>query len=137
MGIAITSQSPKYIYSPNWYTIIYETMYTINRSIAIIRPKQPFVEWTNQLPEAASLSLKEAIRDSLILLIMIYDSRKREPASEGDVLGIMSLGCVMEKMWLMAQTLGISFQIMSVSGVNRISAHDVAKGVKRILKIPK
>jgi hypothetical protein len=27
-----------------------------------------------------------------MLLIVIYDSRKRAPASEGDVLGIMSLG---------------------------------------------
>jgi len=27
-------------------------MYTINRSIAIIKPRQPFVDWANQLPDA-------------------------------------------------------------------------------------
>lgn len=87
--------------------------------------------------EGASLSLKDTIKDSPVLLIVIYDSRKRAPASEGDFLGIMSLGCVMENMWLMAQSLGISLQIMSVFGANRISANDVEKGVKRILNIPK
>ena len=30
--------------------------------------------------------------------------RKRAPASEGDALGIMSLGCVMQNMWLMAES---------------------------------
>ncbi len=53
--------------------------------------------------------LQETIRGSPMILIVVYDSRKRAPASKGDVLGIMSLGCVMENMWLMAQSLGISF----------------------------
>jgi len=66
-----------------------------------------------------------------VLLIVIYDSRKRAPASEGDVLGFMSLGCVMENMWLMAQSLGISLQILSV-----FSAYPVAKEVKQILGVP-
>jgi nitroreductase len=47
------------------------------------------------------------------VLIVVYDTRKRAPASEGDFLGIMSLGCVMENMWIMATSLGIGFQIMS------------------------
>jgi nitroreductase len=68
---------------------------------------------------------------SPVLLIMIYDSRKRAPASEGDVLGFMSLGCVMENMWLMAQSLGISFQILSV-----FSVYPVAEEVKQILGVP-
>ena len=66
-----------------------------------------------------------------MLLIVIYDARKRAPDSEGDVLGIMSLGCVMENMWLMAQSLGISVQILSV-----FSGNPVEKEVKRILNIP-
>ena len=43
----------------------------------------------------------------------------------------------MENMWLMARSLGISFQIMSVFGANRIRASDVEKWVKRILNVPK
>jgi hypothetical protein len=32
-------------------------MYIINRSVAIIRPKQPFIDWANQLPDAANLQV--------------------------------------------------------------------------------
>jgi len=66
-----------------------------------------------------------------MLLIVTYDARKRAPASENDILGFMSLGCIMENMWLMAQELGIGFQIMSVFGGN-----SVEQDVKKILEIP-
>ncbi len=65
------------------------------------------------------------------LLVVVYDPNKRAPASEGDFLGIMSLGCVMENMWLMAHFLGIGFHIMSA-----FSANIVEEKVKRILDIP-
>jgi nitroreductase len=67
-----------------------------------------------------------------MLLIVVYDSRKRAPASEGDVLGFISLGCVMENMWLMAQSLGVSVHILSV-----FSQDTVEKEVKRVLHVPK
>ena len=76
--------------------------------------------------------LEKSFPTSPILLIVVYDPDKRAPASEGDFLGIISLGCVMENMWLMANALGIGFHIMSVLG-----ADPVEKEVKRILNIPK
>ena len=74
-----------------------------------------------QKPDATPESVRDPNRASLsatmqgcpLLLIVLYDSRKRAPASEGDVLGIMSLGCVMQNMWLVAQSLEIGLQIMS------------------------
>jgi len=72
------------------------------------------------------------IQTSPVLLIVLYDPRRRAPASEGDFLGIISLGCLMENMWLMASSLGIGFHILS-----SISAEPVEKEVKRILNIPK
>ena len=81
--------------------------------------------------ESAPSPLNQSIRGSPLLLIVIYDSRKRAPASEGDVLGFISLGCVMENMWLMAQSLGLSVHILSV-----FSGDAVEKEVKRILNIP-
>jgi len=81
--------------------------------------------------ESVARSLQEILQGSPMLLIVIYDSRKRAPASEGDVLGIMSIGCVMENMCLMAQSLGISFHVISA-----FSASAVEKEVKRILDIP-
>ena len=87
---------------------------------------------TPHLDEAHAHSILGApIKMSAALLIVLYDSRKRAPASEGDVLGMMSLGCVMENMWLVAQSLGIGFHIQSV-----ISADDVEREVKRILAVP-
>lgn len=81
--------------------------------------------------ESGPHSLQQTIQDSPVILIVIYDSRKRAPASEGDFLGIMSLGCVMENMWLMAESLGISFRIMSI-----FIGGSVEKELKRILDIP-
>ncbi|HML01763.1 MAG TPA: nitroreductase family protein [Candidatus Bathyarchaeia archaeon] len=81
--------------------------------------------------ESMPRPLRERINGSPLLLIVIYDSRKRAPASEGDVLGFISLGCVMENMWLMAQSLGISVHVLSV-----FSGDDVEKEVKRILHVP-
>ncbi len=66
-----------------------------------------------------------------VLLVIVYDPSTRAPASEGDFLGIMSLGCLMENMWLMAQALGIGFQIMSALG-----AGPVEQEVKHLLGIP-
>jgi nitroreductase len=75
--------------------------------------------------------LKSTLRDCPLALIVVYDPRRRAPASEGDVLGFMSLGCVMENMWLMAQSLGVGFQVMSTFSGNVIEPE-----VKRILDIP-
>jgi nitroreductase len=81
--------------------------------------------------EGAPSPLNQRISGSPVILIVIYDSRKRAPSSEGDVLGFMSLGCVMENMWLMAQSLGLSFQILSVFGNEAVE-----KEMKQVLKIP-
>jgi nitroreductase len=81
--------------------------------------------------ESVPRPLKERIGGSPTLLIVIYDSRRRAPASEGDVLGFVSLGCVMENMWLAAQSLGISVHILSV-----FSGDVVEKEVKRVLNVP-
>ncbi len=94
-------------------------------------------EWTDpsKLEEAARKAkphpISETLDGSPLLLIVIYDSRKRAPDSPGDFLGIVGLGCVMENMWLMSHSLGISFHIMSEFGED-----PVEKETKRILGIP-
>jgi nitroreductase len=94
-------------------------------------------DWVNpsKMTQAARdctpMPLTQSIRGSPCLLIVVYDPRKRAPASEGDVLGFMSLGCVMENMWLMAQSLGISLQILS-----SFASPPAEKELKKILGIP-
>ena len=75
--------------------------------------------------------LDSTMRSCPLVLIVVYDTRKRAPASEGDVLGLISLGCVMQNMWLMAESLGIGMQIMSV-----FSADHVEEELRRTLSIP-
>lgn len=82
--------------------------------------------------KATPMPLTQSIRGSPTLLIVVYDSRKRAPASHGDVLGFISLGCLMENMWLTAQSLGIGLQILSV-----FSAPPVETEIKKILGVPK
>jgi len=65
------------------------------------------------------------------LLIVLYDPSKRAPASEGDFLGIISLGCMMQNLWLESNSLGIDFQIISA-----IAGGPVGIEVKRILAVP-
>ena len=73
--------------------------------------------------------LGRTINPCAALLIVVYDRRMRN--SEGDTLGIMSLGCVMQNLWLMAESLGISMQILSAVGQQKI-----ADRLRHILVIP-
>ena len=73
-------------------------------------------------------SMRRRMPASPVLLVVVYDPSRRAPASEGDFLGIMSLGCVMENMWLAAQSMGIGLQI--------VSSLSSGSEVKKILGIP-
>lgn len=81
--------------------------------------------------EKAVSSVQGPIPACSLMLIVTYDPGKRAPASEGDFLGILSLGCVMENMWLMANSLGISFHIVS-----SLSSDTTEEEIKKILNIP-
>ncbi len=85
-----------------------------------------------RLDEAhAHSTLGEPIRSSAALLIVLYDPRRRAPASEGDVLGMISLGCLMENMWLVAASLNLGLQIQSVFSSPRVESE-----VKDLLGVP-
>jgi nitroreductase len=94
--------------------------------------------WTN--PEAWSSDsdytsqltfLGRSVGETQLLLIVLYDCSRRAPGSEGDFLGHMSLGCVMENMWLMSESLGVGFHVLTV-----FSDGPVEKKVRNILRIP-
>jgi nitroreductase len=76
--------------------------------------------------------LGRTIQECPLLLVVVHDSRPRAPAPDGDELGLMSLGCVMQNLWLMAESLGISMQVLSAFGANAVENQ-----VQCILAIPK
>jgi nitroreductase len=88
--------------------------------------------WSN--PAATPEELSAAPRPlppSPIMLFVTYDPSRRAPASEGDFLGVISLGCLTENMWLTATSLGIGFHIVSSLASGAVEAE-----VKRLLAIP-
>ena len=91
--------------------------------------------WRTPDPKPESVAHPEPTRPSFqptpLLLFVLYDSSRRAPASEGDFLGIISLGCLMENMWLVAQSLGIGCQIVSF-----LASGSVEQEVKELLRIP-
>lgn len=58
-------------------------------------------------------SRQRALLPGPVMLVVVYDPSRRAPASEGDFLGIISLGCLMENLWLEAEALGLGVQIVS------------------------
>lgn len=82
--------------------------------------------------ELTSFGQRSFVKKNPVLLVVVYDPGKRAPASKGDTLGFMSLGCVMENMWLMAHSLGLSFHIVSSFNDGAVETK-----VKGILGIPK
>ncbi len=75
--------------------------------------------------------MSQLMRSCSALLFVLYDPSRRAPASENDFLGIVSLGCVMENMWLMAHSLGIGVQIVS-----SLSEVKVEKKIVTMLNLP-
>lgn len=75
--------------------------------------------------------LRDSIQGSPVLLLVLFDPEIRAPASDGDFLGIMSLGCVMQNMWLAAQSVGVSVQILSTFGTTRVQGE-----LRPLLQIP-
>jgi hypothetical protein len=49
-------------------------MYTINRSLAIIRPKQPYIDWANKLSTALKITPDNLQSDCTVILIPLYDT---------------------------------------------------------------
>lgn len=71
------------------------------------------------------------IQTSPVFLVVVYDPSKRAPASEGDYLGHLSLGGMIENIWLTAQALGIDVHLVS-----EIAVPTIEKEVRKLLKIP-
>ena len=75
--------------------------------------------------------LGKMVSNGPVLLLILYDPNRRAPASEGDFLGIMSLGFMLENLWLMATAQGVKVHIVSAFGNEPLSSE-----VKKALGIP-
>ena len=83
------------------------------------------------IAKAVASSMAQPLQATPLLIVITYDPAQRAPASEGDFLGIISLGCLLENLWLTAASLGIGVHILS-----SLSADGIEREVKKILNIP-
>ena len=107
----------------------------LERKVGILASAFP-PEWLDpdrfrEIAEDPPPPLSEMIDGGPTVLVVLFDPNKRAPDSEEDVLGMISLGCVMESMWLMAQHLGIGVRVLSQFG-----NPGVEEEVKRALDLP-
>jgi nitroreductase len=86
----------------------------------------PGSDYTSQLS-----FLEKFTQPAPLLLVVLYDGTKRAPGSEGDFVGHLSLGCVLENMWLTSESLGIGLQVLTV-----FTNSPVEKQLKRLLGVP-
>jgi nitroreductase len=93
--------------------------------------RTPGADFAAVARQSTPSSLSDTMQGSPVVLVVVYDPHKRAPASEGDVLGFMSLGCAMENMWLVAHSLDIGMQIMSVFG-----GEHVEQALQELLALP-
>jgi nitroreductase len=80
--------------------------------------------------DRGSFMIKQIISSSALFFVL-FDPKRRAPASKNDFLGAISLGCAMENMWLAASSMGIGVHIVS-----SLSGKKVAKEIKKLLNIP-
>ena len=133
----IKSQISEVFLKENYQQLSFSIDEFLNKRVGLLASNFPKLWQTPEgiekvLKTSSPSTLSNTINDSQTVLIVVYDTRKRAPASEGDFLGIISLGNVMENMWIMANSLGIGFQIMSV-----FSSETMEEKIKQILNIPK
>jgi nitroreductase len=72
-----------------------------------------------------------AIQKCPMLLVVVHDNRLGTSGSEEVALDTMSLGCVMQNMWLMTESLGISMQVLTSLGTTVVENR-----VRTTLNIP-
>lgn len=94
--------------------------------------RKPNVKKADLKKENRNDFMKQELASTPVLGIVLYDPSRRAPASKGDFLGIISLGCVMENMWLMANSLGINFHIVS-----SLSEGTFERAIRKMMNIPK
>lgn len=89
-------------------------------------------KWLDPTTRAADLPpgrLANVLRGAPLVLLVLFDARERAPGSDRD--GLLSLGCVLENLWLAADALGLAAQMIS-----SVANEATAASIRRVLGIP-
>ena len=63
-------------------------MFQIDRSVAVIKPKQPFVDWVNSMPDAGDdqYTIQDFSTDCSVILLPVVDSDEHAEAYIRDII---------------------------------------------------
>ena len=104
------------------------------RKVGILGTQFP-PAWRTSDPDQAPANLVRPLGESIAgaptVIVVVFDPTQRAPASEGDVLGMISLGCVLENMWLAAHAAHLDVQVVSA-----FAGPAVESEVRQALHIP-
>jgi nitroreductase len=88
--------------------------------------------WLDPATRAADLppgKLANLFRGAPLVLLVLFDAHDRAPGSDRD--GLVSIGCVLENLWLAAEALGLAAQMIS-----SVANEATAAAIRRVLGIP-
>jgi nitroreductase len=133
LGTVRSAISPTFI-TENYLQLSFTPEQLKARRTGILGTQFPS-SWCTDNPDAApkdaSRALSEVIAGAPTIILVLFDPTHRAPASEHDALGMISIGCVLENMWLAASAAGLDVQIASAFAGEATEAE-----VARILEIP-
>ena len=75
--------------------------------------------------------LGRSVQETPLLLVVLYDGDRHAPGETRDFPGHIGLGCVLENMWLMSESLGIGFHVLTVFADGEVEAR-----VRTALHVP-
>ena len=136
LGEISTTVSPEFL-RENYAQLSFSDEELARRKIGILGAGFPPswldpAAWESPLAGAErTRKLQSSLLGCPMLLVVLYDTGRRAPASEGDALGLIGLGCVLENMWLAAQSRGISLQVLAT-----LAGGDLGPVLAKLLNTP-
>jgi nitroreductase len=133
LGSIRSPVSPEFI-AENYAQLSWSEAELEQRGTGLLGTMFPRSWWTAdpaRAPQDTSRLLGEIIAGAPVVIVVVYDPSRRAPASERDQLGMISLGCVLENMWLVAAAEHLDVQIVSA-----LAAGGAEAEVKRVLGVP-
>lgn len=114
-------------------------MTSVNRYVAIIKPKQPYVDWINQLPDTEEkLTVEDLQSDCTAILIPEFDLAEESKAfidamAEGLFEEELAGWCTDESLWPRSRTRALFWQWFEVEIHSEV--FDAGKGAIKKARI--
>ncbi len=125
--------SPRFI-ADNFHHLAWSREELEAKKVGLLGTMFPRAWWSDdpaKVPQDASRLLGDVIAGAPLVILVLYDPAQPAPGEHGDAEGLISLGCVLENMWLAAQACHLDVQVAST-----FASPGAEPEVKRVLGVP-